>query len=164
MIGGDAKPHVPGASRAENACTSSMGARAPEPPPHRPTAPRAALDKLFFPGTGLGSRSQPSRTHLWTPFEPYASLSRGPPRRHYLHSRRPPSRRFFQSGFNVVAPLTTHAFAPATTQNPPDSRTDGDLIHLRREEPAMSDLFWLSNKQLRRIEPYFPLSHGMPRR
>jgi hypothetical protein len=28
---------------------------------------------------------------------------------------------FFQSGFNVVAPLTTHAFAPATTQNPPDS-------------------------------------------
>jgi transposase len=27
----------------------------------------------------------------------------------------------------------------------------------------MSDLFWLSDKQLRRIEPYFPLSHGMPR-
>jgi hypothetical protein len=25
MIGGDAKPHVPPASRAENACTSSMG-------------------------------------------------------------------------------------------------------------------------------------------
>ena len=27
----------------------------------------------------------------------------------------------------------------------------------------MSDLFWLTDKQLRRIEPYFPLSHGMPR-
>jgi putative transposase len=27
----------------------------------------------------------------------------------------------------------------------------------------MSDLFWLSDKQLSRIEPYFPLSHGMPR-
>jgi putative transposase len=27
----------------------------------------------------------------------------------------------------------------------------------------MSDLFWLSDKQLRRIEPYFPLSHGIPR-
>lgn len=27
----------------------------------------------------------------------------------------------------------------------------------------MSDLFWLSDKQMRRIEPYFPLSHGIPR-
>ena len=27
----------------------------------------------------------------------------------------------------------------------------------------MSDLFLLSDKQLRRIEPYFPLSHGVPR-
>lgn len=27
----------------------------------------------------------------------------------------------------------------------------------------MSDLFWLSQAQMRRIEPYFPLSHGMPR-
>lgn len=27
----------------------------------------------------------------------------------------------------------------------------------------MSDLFWLTDKQLRRIAPYFPLSHGMPR-
>lgn len=26
----------------------------------------------------------------------------------------------------------------------------------------MSDLFWLTDKQLRRIEPYFPLSHGIP--
>lgn len=24
----------------------------------------------------------------------------------------------------------------------------------------MSDLFWLSEAQMRRIEPYFPLSHG----
>ena len=27
----------------------------------------------------------------------------------------------------------------------------------------MSDLFWLSDKQLKRIEPHFPLSHGVPR-
>jgi len=27
----------------------------------------------------------------------------------------------------------------------------------------MSDLLWLSEAQMRRIEPYFPLSHGMPR-
>ncbi len=27
----------------------------------------------------------------------------------------------------------------------------------------MSDLFWLTDKQMQRIEPYFPLSHGVPR-
>ncbi len=27
----------------------------------------------------------------------------------------------------------------------------------------MSDLFWLSDRQLSLIEPYFPLSHGIPR-
>ena len=27
----------------------------------------------------------------------------------------------------------------------------------------MSDLFWLTDKQMRRIEPYFPLSRGIPR-
>lgn len=27
----------------------------------------------------------------------------------------------------------------------------------------MSDLFWLSRSQMRRIEPYFPLAHGVPR-
>ena len=27
----------------------------------------------------------------------------------------------------------------------------------------MSDLFWLSEAQMRRIEPHFPLSHGVPR-
>ena len=27
----------------------------------------------------------------------------------------------------------------------------------------MSDLFWLTDKQLRRIERHFPLSHGIPR-
>jgi transposase len=27
----------------------------------------------------------------------------------------------------------------------------------------MSDLFWLSKAQMRRIEPYFPLSHGVAR-
>jgi transposase len=28
---------------------------------------------------------------------------------------------------------------------------------------VMSDLIWLSEAQMRRIEPYFPLSHGVPR-
>ena len=27
----------------------------------------------------------------------------------------------------------------------------------------MSDLIWLSKAQMRRIEPHFPLSHGVPR-
>ncbi len=27
----------------------------------------------------------------------------------------------------------------------------------------MSDLFWLTEAQLARIEPYFPLAHGVPR-
>ncbi len=27
----------------------------------------------------------------------------------------------------------------------------------------MSDLFWLSQDQLAKIEPYFPLAHGEPR-
>jgi transposase len=27
----------------------------------------------------------------------------------------------------------------------------------------VSDLIWLSEAQMRRIEPYFPLSHGLPR-
>ena len=27
----------------------------------------------------------------------------------------------------------------------------------------MSDLYWLTRAQLKRIEPYFPLSHGIPR-
>jgi len=27
----------------------------------------------------------------------------------------------------------------------------------------MSDQFWLSEQQLARISPYFPLSHGVPR-
>ena len=29
--------------------------------------------------------------------------------------------------------------------------------------PSMSDLFWLSERQLAKIEPHFPLSHGVPR-
>ena len=31
------------------------------------------------------------------------------------------------------------------------------------EGAAMSDLIWLSEAQMRRIEPFFPLSHGVPR-
>lgn len=27
----------------------------------------------------------------------------------------------------------------------------------------MSDISWLTDAQIRRIEPYFPLSHGVPR-
>ncbi len=31
------------------------------------------------------------------------------------------------------------------------------------EDHHMSDYFWLTPAQLKRIEPYFPLSHGVPR-
>jgi transposase len=44
-----------------------------------------------------------------------------------------------------------------------DSQWVVDLIHWRQEEPVMSDLFWLTDKQMRRIGPYFPRSHGIPR-
>ena len=27
----------------------------------------------------------------------------------------------------------------------------------------MSDLIWFTDRQMKRIEPYFPLSHGVPR-
>jgi putative transposase len=38
------------------------------------------------------------------------------------------------------------------------------LIHWdQKEAAAMSDLLLLSEAQMRRIEPYFPLSHGVPR-
>jgi transposase len=38
------------------------------------------------------------------------------------------------------------------------------LIQWWREEgAAMNDLIWLSEAQMRRIAPYFPLSHGVPR-
>jgi len=36
-------------------------------------------------------------------------------------------------------------------------------MFLIKEEHHMSDLFWLTASQLKRIEPYFPLSHGIPR-
>jgi putative transposase len=32
-----------------------------------------------------------------------------------------------------------------------------------QEDLPMSDQFWLSPSQLKRIKPYFPLSHGVPR-
>lgn len=37
-----------------------------------------------------------------------------------------------------------------------------DVI-LERSEVVMSDLFLLSPAQMQRIEPFFPLSHGIPR-
>jgi len=37
------------------------------------------------------------------------------------------------------------------------------VLHSSPEDLFMSDHFWLSDKQLKRIEPYFPLSHGVPR-
>jgi hypothetical protein len=37
------------------------------------------------------------------------------------------------------------------------------LIQWRQKHAAMSDLFWLSRAQMRRIEPYFPASHGIAR-
>ena len=37
------------------------------------------------------------------------------------------------------------------------------MIHSLRKGFAMSDLIWLSDNQMERIAPYFPLSHGIPR-
>jgi len=37
------------------------------------------------------------------------------------------------------------------------------MILWLQEDFDMSDLFWLSDKQLRRISPYFPLAHGVAR-
>jgi len=36
-------------------------------------------------------------------------------------------------------------------------------MFLEHREGNMSDQFWLSEEQLARIKPYFPLSHGVPR-
>jgi len=37
------------------------------------------------------------------------------------------------------------------------------VIQAGQEDLPMSDHFWLTEAQLKRIEPYFPLSHGVPR-
>jgi len=37
------------------------------------------------------------------------------------------------------------------------------VIHHGKGDFVMSDLFWLSEQQLMKIEPYFPLAHGVPR-
>jgi hypothetical protein len=37
------------------------------------------------------------------------------------------------------------------------------VIQERQEDLPMSDQFWLTKAQLKRIDPFFPLSHGIPR-
>jgi putative transposase len=37
------------------------------------------------------------------------------------------------------------------------------VIQTGQEDLPMSDQFWLTEAQLKRIEPHFPLSHGVPR-
>jgi len=37
------------------------------------------------------------------------------------------------------------------------------MIHHGKGDFVMADLFWLSKAQLAKIEPYFPLAHGVPR-
>ena len=45
-----------------------------------------------------------------------------------------------------------------------DLQTGDYLVHSRVWEGfEMGDLIWLSGAQIRRIQPYFPLSHGVPR-
>src|SRR3546814_11587505 len=48
---------------------------------------------------------------------------------------------------------------------PRSTRTDTLFPYttLFRADGAVSDLIWLSEAQMHRIEPYFPLSHGVPR-
>ena len=37
------------------------------------------------------------------------------------------------------------------------------MIQSVQEDLPMSDQFWLCDEQFKRIKPYFPLSHGVPR-
>ena len=37
------------------------------------------------------------------------------------------------------------------------------VIHGSKTSGDMSDLYWLSDAQMARLEPYFPKSHGKPR-
>jgi hypothetical protein len=37
------------------------------------------------------------------------------------------------------------------------------VIQERQEDLPMSDQFWLTKAQIKRIDPFFPLSHGIPR-
>ena len=37
------------------------------------------------------------------------------------------------------------------------------MIQIAQEDLQLSDHYWLSETQIKRIKPYFPLSHGVPR-
>ena len=37
------------------------------------------------------------------------------------------------------------------------------MIQIAQEDLQLSDHYWLSEAQIKRIKPYFPLSHGVPR-
>lgn len=37
------------------------------------------------------------------------------------------------------------------------------MIQVVQEDLPLSDHYWLSEAQIERIKPYFPLSHGVPR-
>jgi transposase len=39
----------------------------------------------------------------------------------------------------------------------------GGVIHGSKKSGDMSDLFWLTDAHMARLEPYFPKSHGKPR-
>tara|TARA_R110002126_G_C10479097_1_gene501729 strand:+ start:3517 stop:3930 length:414 start_codon:yes stop_codon:yes gene_type:complete len=41
--------------------------------------------------------------------------------------------------------------------------SDCGPIHLCQEDAGMSNLIWLTDRQMKRIEPYFPLSHWIAR-
>ncbi len=45
----------------------------------------------------------------------------------------------------------------------PDSTKLGVVIQAWQEDPPISDQFWLTKAQLKRIEPHFPKSRGVPR-
>jgi transposase len=37
------------------------------------------------------------------------------------------------------------------------------MIQPSQGDPSMSNLFWLTDAQMARLEPFFPKSHGKPR-
>jgi transposase len=52
---------------------------------------------------------------------------------------------------------------PLSGRRETDSIRHVIMIQVRQEDLSMSDQFWLTETQLKRIEPYFPKSRGVPR-
>ncbi len=68
-------------------------------------------------------------------------------------------RRLDPERLTAILPPTTLGSGPIKLLS---GRSAADSL-MGGRTPSMSDLFWLSERQLAKIEPHFPLSHGVPR-